>query len=237
MIRRIAGFMFLVMAAAAMLTGCATAQPNVAAVPIQAHKSNQLRPVAAEPRDEGSLYSEGSSINFYRDIKAYRAGDIVTVNIVETSQASKQAATQLGRESELSAGISGLFGFQAEIPHNNKVAFDPTSLLGAKYSSSFKGSGTTSRRESMTAQISARVIQVLNNGDLVIRGSREITVNYEKQYIILEGIIRPTDITSNNTILSSYIADARIQYTGKGVLTAKQRPGWLSRLITNVWPF
>ena len=89
----------------------------------------------------------------------------------------------------------------------------------------------------MTAQISARVIQVLPNGNLVVRGSREITVNYEKQYIIVQGVVRPEDISPENTVLSTYIADAKIDYTGKGDLSRQQRQGWLSRLIDVIWPF
>ncbi|MBW2061048.1 MAG: flagellar basal body L-ring protein FlgH [Deltaproteobacteria bacterium] len=204
-------------------------------------EAKYIAPILTQPapvsRTEGSLFSQTVMPAFYRDLKAYRVGDIVTINIVETSKASKQANTQTGKEYELSAGISALLGYQDRIPHNPHVAFNPSSMLGAKYSSSFKGSGQTTRKEDMTAQMSARVVQILPNGDLSIRGTREITVNHEKQYIILEGIIRPTDISSDNTILSTYIADARISYTGKGVISAKQRPGWLARLLDHVWPF
>ena len=110
-------------------------------------------------------------------------------------------------------------------------------MLDAQYKSDFKCAGTTSRKESMTAQMSARVVSVLPNGDLVIRGSREIKVNYEKQYMLLQGIVRPSDISADNTVLSSYIADARIEYIGKGVVSDKQRPGWLSRILDKIWPF
>ncbi|MBW2090603.1 MAG: flagellar basal body L-ring protein FlgH [Deltaproteobacteria bacterium] len=195
------------------------------------------KPPAPQPRTEGSLFYEASMPNYYRDLKAYRVGDIITINIVETSKASKQADTKLGREYDLSAGISNLLGYQKKIPHYSSADFNPSALLGAKYSSGFKGSGETTREEDMTAQMSARVVQVHLNGDLSIRGTREITVNHEKQYIILEGIVRPSDISSDNTVLSSYIADARITYTGKGVISAEQRPGWLARLLSHVWPF
>ena len=111
-----------------------------------------------------------------------------------------------------------------------------TGIKGS-YDSSFKGKGKTTRTENMTAQISARVLQVLPNGNLVIRGSREITVNYEKQLITIQGVIRPADVTPENTIQSNYIADAKIEYIGKGDVSRQQRQGWLTRILDYVWPF
>jgi len=201
------------------------------------YTATRLVPPKPISRTEGSLYSETATPDYYRDLKAYRVGDIVTINIVETSKASKQASTQADKEYTLGAGISALLGYETKVPHRGGANFNPSTMLAANTASGFKGSGTTTRNEDMTAQMSARVIQVHDNGDLTIRGTREITVNYEKQYIILEGIVRPSDISSDNTILSSYIADARISYTGKGVLSAKQRPGWLARFVDYVWPF
>ncbi len=220
-----------------MTAGCGGGAKSLAVKPNPEYISSNPKPPAPPPRTEGSLFSEASMTDFYRDLKAYKIGDIVTINIVETSKASKKAGTNIQREHSLSAGISNLLGFQTQIPHYSGGTFNPSSLLGAKYSSKFDSSGKTSRQENMTAQISARVVGVLPNGDLSIRGTREITVNFEKQYIILEGIVRPSDISSDNTVLSTYIADARITYTGKGVLTAEQRPGWLARFLSKIWPF
>jgi flagellar L-ring protein precursor FlgH len=89
----------------------------------------------------------------------------------------------------------------------------------------------------MTASIGCTVVEVLPNGNLVIRGSREIEVNGETQYIVLEGVVRPVDVASDNTVKSTQIADAKIYYTGRGVLTDKQKPGWLARLLDHIWPF
>jgi flagellar L-ring protein precursor FlgH len=162
-------------------------------------------------------------------------GDIVTINVVETSKASKQATTQLKRDSKVGAGLAGLLGYQTSL--GLKDDFEPESAIDVKYKSNYKGSGTTNRKDNMTAQISARVIQILPNGNLVIRGSREVTVNYEKQFIILQGVIRPEDITPENTVLSSYIADAKIEYKGKGDISRQQRKGWGSRFLDVIWPF
>ena len=99
------------------------------------------------------------------------------------------------------------------------------------------GDGETTRDNTMTATISARVIDVTMDGNMVIQGYREVKTNNETQHIILSGIIRPQDISSDNSVLSSYIADARIEYSGTGVLTDKQRPGWFARVFDVVWPF
>ena len=238
--KRLALVVFLA-ALASLLSGCA---PEVARRPSPA--SNQeaaLRtppPVSLHrppaPRTEGSIFSDRVQINFYSDVRAHNIGDIITIKIVESSKASKEAQTDLGRSNSVSAGIEALLGYQTEIP-TNRHGLDPSAMIGAKYKSGFKGSGKTTRNETMTAQISARIIQILPNGNLVIRGSREITVNYEKQYIIIQGVIRPEDVQTDNTILSTYIADARIEYTGKGDVSRRQRAGWLSRILEAIWPF
>lgn len=218
------------------VTGCGGGPLAIMPDKEPAYSPGPLKPSTASAPTEGSLFKETSSPNYYRDLIAYRIGDIVTISIAESAQASKQATTNLGGDYSLSAGVTSLLGYESLIPHR-AAGFDPSKALDAKTASSFKGSGTTMRKETMTAQMSARVIQVLMNGDLMIRGSREIVVNQEKQIIVLEGIIRPSDISADNSILSSYIADARIWYTGKGVVSSKQRPGWMARILDQVWPF
>ena len=110
-------------------------------------------------------------------------------------------------------------------------------MFDASLVNSFDGSGSTDRVETMTAFMTARVMNVTTNGNLYIEGRRQIRVNNETQFIILSGLIRPTDISPNNTVLSSYIADAKIEYLGSGSVSDKQRPGWLGRIVDVVWPF
>ena len=101
----------------------------------------------------------------------------------------------------------------------------------------FEGTGETNRDDTLVATISARVIDKTMDGNLVIRGYREIRVNNETQFIILSGIVRPRDVTANNTIQSSKIAEARIEYSGTGIISEKQQPGWFARGLDVVWPF
>jgi flagellar L-ring protein precursor FlgH len=103
--------------------------------------------------------------------------------------------------------------------------------------SDFKGDGTTSRSGDLTAFITCRVTEVLPNGNLRIVGTREILVNHENQVIVLSGVIRPRDINDQNIIASRFIADAKIAYSGSGVIDDRQRPGWMANFLETVWPF
>lgn len=195
--------------------------------------AGQAYPTPA-PHTEGSLFNDQGAF-LYRDNKAYGVGDVVSIQIVETSKASKSADTDLGRDSSIQAGLGGMLGY--ETTFGLPASYNPSSAVDLSYNNSYKGTGKTTRNDSITAQISARVIQVLPGGNMVIRGSREITVNYEKQYMIIEGVIRSADISTQNTIQSTQIADARIVYKGKGDLSRQQRKAWGSRLLDVLWPF
>jgi flagellar L-ring protein precursor FlgH len=189
----------------------------------------------APAREEGSLWSSSQSINLYSDVKARSVGDIVTINIVESSSASKNAETKTERESGLSANWTGLFELIAKGLKIHKTPIGASHQID--FSNQFDGKGETTRTSSMTAYITARVVHVLPNGNLVIRGTRQIQVNNENQYISIQGIIRPEDISSSNVILSTFVAEAVIELNGYGVISDKQSPGWLARIVDWVWPF
>ena len=191
-----------------------------------------------DPAIRASLWSANGYRGLFQDLRAAQIGDLVTVNIVETSKANKKANTKSGRESSIDAGISNAMGWETKLDKLGvKGGFDNTKMFNGSMKNSFSGSGETSRTESMTASITARVLDVMPDGNLLISGSREIKVNNETQFITLSGLIRPSDISPDNTILSSYIADAKIAYTGRGPVSDKQRPGWLTRTLDFVWPF
>lgn len=186
---------------------------------------------------DGSLWKDSSAAGYlFADPKARSVGDIVTVNIVENASASGNASTKTGKKSSLSAGISSFLGLEKSVAKHNPN-LDPTSLLSASADTGFDGSGEISRSGKVTATISSRVVRVLPNGDMAIRGTRQVMINNEQQIITIQGTIRPEDITPDNIIASTSIADAQIAYTGKGIVSDKQRQGWLSRVIDIVWPF
>lgn len=225
-----------------LLSGCGggAAYSKAGAVAPEVLRPGAETPVTHEGPQatlDASLSQGTPHFGYFQDLRAYQVGDLVTVNIVETSKASKQAGTKTGRSSSVNAGINNLLGYESKMGKHLPDAFDPKVMFRAALESEFDGSGTTSRNESMTAAITARVMRVMPNGNLFIEGRREIRVNHEIQYITLSGLIRPTDISPDNTVLSSYIADAKIDYTGTGPVSDKQRPGWLGRILDAVWPF
>ena len=216
-------------------------------VPIEAVSLPQAESNGSLYASNGSLYASRSMFNdFFIDTKARKIGDIVTVKISESSKATNSADTKTGRDSSLEAGIETLFGVEdwyedkvldnisSKLPRPNP--FGNPSVKGSM-SSDFNGSGSTSRSGDLNAFITCRVTELLPNGNLKIVGSREILVNNETQMIILSGIIRPRDIEEDNVILSTFISNAKIAYSGSGIVNDRQRPGWLANLINSLWPF
>ncbi|MCX7856674.1 MAG: flagellar basal body L-ring protein FlgH [Deltaproteobacteria bacterium] len=194
------------------------------------------KPKGQEEKSPGSLWKEESYLNvFFTDQRAKARGDIITVRIVEVSQASEKATTDTTRSSSVGAGISNLFGL--EVNPKAHIFSNPDKLIGANTKNDFTGEGETTRAGSLSATITARVIDVLPNGNLVIEGRREIYINAEKKEIKLQGVVRPKDIAADNSILSTQIADAKIVYSGVGVVSEKLRPGWAARLLDVIWPF
>jgi len=189
-------------------------------------------------RHEGSLWQDNGPLSdLFMNPKARTVGDIVTIKIVESSTASNKATTDTDRSSSLEAGIDGFLGMEKRYPTSRHPNFNPFSKISGDISSKFAGSGTTQRSGNLSAYITGRISEVLPNGDFVILGSRQVTVNNEDQFITLSGIVRPRDISPDNVVLSTYISDAKITYSGSGVINDRQRPGWLARVLDTVWPF
>lgn len=186
---------------------------------------------------EGSLWVDGGGLTeMFINSKARRIGDILTIAIIESSSASNKASTNTGRESELSIGLTSFFNLESQITSDSKF-FNPFSPASGSYANSFDGTGSTARSGALTAHITARIVQILPNGNFFIEGNREVRVNNENQVITLTGVVRPRDISADNVIQSTYIADAKINYSGTGVINDEQRPGWLTRILDNIWPF
>lgn len=193
---------------------------------------------------DGSLWDNTSTMNhLFITPKPRNVGDIVTIKVVESASASNNAKTNTGRKSSLTASIDKLLGLEDKYTNSSNPDFkefpnfNPFGSIEGSMTSKFDGTGATKRSGDLTAYVTARIAHVYPNGDFFINGSREITVNYEKQLIQLTGIIRPDDIDSNNVILSTYISDAKIIYSGSGVIQKRQKPGWLANVINIIWPF
>lgn len=190
------------------------------------------RPVQREP---GSLFSDHAKLSsIFVDKKGRSVGDVITVKIVETSSASNSTDTQVGRKNQMQAGVNSFLGLQNYPFHHY---FNPFGQVTGSFDGSFQGGGKTERKNSVLGTITATVIEVLPNENLKIQGSREIIVNNERQLLTISGVVREKDIADDNTVLSTYLADAKIYYTGSGDLAETQRQGWLGRLLGIIWPF
>jgi flagellar L-ring protein FlgH len=223
------------------LTGCAgfSKRPShvVQTAQIQKPRFNVYEPPKPE---EGSLWSEMSEVSLFQDMKARKVGDTVTVRIVEDPEAELNANTKTSRSSSIDASTLKILGYMKALAEkNSRLAQNPGTddLMLATLGMKHDGKGSTDRDGHVKAYISAVVEKVLFNGNLYIIGQREVRVNNETQYITLSGVVRPKDITSSNEVSSTFIADARITYSGTGPVADKQRVGWLGRVLDYVWPF
>lgn len=189
----------------------------------------------------GSLYASAEQDGLFADTRARRVGDIIMVKVLEMHKAKTKTDITNSKDNSNTFGVTSFFG-------KNKVGFVPGVNVGPTMPVGGVGLGTTSQSEStlsseiknentVTATIAARVTRVMPGNLLQIEGAREIQVNGETQYMVLTGLIRPMDVDADNTITTNRIADARISYYGKGILSDKQKPGWFTRLMDNAWPF
>ena len=225
-----------ILAAAIFLGGCnGTARQATPMPPMVAPQAY------TEPEEEydnpGSLYSEARSHYLFDDNRARKVGDIVLVKIVETSKSKSKVDTTSERESTNSIGVSAAFNKSrfGLGPFKGDVGTGP--MLSTSTVTEHEATGETKRENYVTATMGARITQVLPNGVMQVQGAREIKVNNETQYMVVTGLIRQRDIDSDNSILSTQMADSRIDYYGKGELANKQKSGWLTRLLDIVWPF
>ena len=201
---------------------------DMLALPVEEHVDEVVSP--------GSLWTPSAKfVDMYRDSRAQRVGDIVVVQIVESSSAQKEAKTEADKKNSIDNTITDVLGLPLD--QSSVFGYGITPTLNASTSTSFEGDGKTSRKGNISAVVSARVVRVLPSGNLMISGKKETRVNAEHQYIVISGIIRPDDIASNNTIVSSYIADMQLDYYGSGMIGDAQNKGFVARALDKIWPF
>ena len=176
----------------------------------------------------GAIYREGPGLRLYTDRKAREVGDIVTINLSERTQASTRANTAITKESTNS--MSGTV-FGAPVTVGGQDVLD-NSLSNTR---DFAGDGNSTQSNQITGTLTAQVVQKLPNGNLVIQGSKELTLNQGNELIQVQGIIRTADIGPDNTIASTRVADARIVYGGRGPIARSNAMGWLDRFFNGAW--
>lgn len=184
-----------------------------------------VSPSAATP---GAIYQAGRGANLFVDHRASQIGDIVTINLVEKTDASKQSTTTTAKESSVAIPTGNLLG--------GPVTFKGRDLFDTSISSDqdFKGQGASSQSNRLSGSITVTVAEVLANGNLRVQGEKWVTLNQGEEFIRLAGTIRPVDVGPDNSVPSWKVADARITYSGKGMLNDANAMGWLGRLFQSV---
>lgn len=177
----------------------------------------------------GGLFNPYSSNNgLYTDTRAHKVGDLISVELEERTSASKNAGTTLGKSNDINFGAMSIGGRPVTVH-----GYDTS--VGINNSSDFSGASDANQSNSLTGNISVSVVKVLANGNLVVRGEKWLMLNNGNEYIRVTGIVRSEDVSSDNTVSSQRIANARIQYGGTGDFADTQERGWISRFFNSAF--
>ena len=223
---------FMVLCSILLISGCQTQakrDPAFAAV------RPSLPPV--EPESNGSIYKPGFDLRLFEDLKARRVGDILTVVLNEATNAAKAATTDVSKSNNSTITNPTILGASPEfsLPKFTPLSATQDLNLGSSLSSdhAMTGDGSAEQSNELTGNITVSVVEVLPNGNLIIRGEKRVTINNGAEYVQLSGIVRPVDILPNNSVLSTQVADATINYTGEGAIADSNKGGWLARFLAS----
>ncbi|MEO5359784.1 MAG: flagellar basal body L-ring protein FlgH [Nitrospirota bacterium] len=220
---------------AAVCAGCSTPANKLPAKPAPYIYGG----ASAQRPENGSLWNDSASL--FEDRRARRLNDVLMINIVEKTKANAKEETTGNKQSSYNSLLANFFNVNANklglYPSTSSVGTTSTPQLNTTNTDKFTGKGETKHEGTITATISAKVVEVLPNGNMVIDSRKEVTVNYETQYIVMQGIVRPDDVDQSNSISSQKVADVRLYLVGDGFLEELQSPGWLGRLWGSLRPF
>jgi flagellar L-ring protein precursor FlgH len=211
--------------AALALTACNTVPPT------NVHQPMTVRPQARAdmPSANGSIYRAGVSRTLFEDRRARYVGDTMTILITETTSASTQSNTSVNRSGSITAAIPTVQG----LPGKSLQGLS----LAAESENTFSGDGAAAARNVFNGNITVTVIEVLPNSNLLVSGEKQVSIGHGTEYIRLSGVVNPYFISTANTINSSNVADARIEYKESGAISEAQVMGWLARFFLSVFPF
>jgi flagellar L-ring protein precursor FlgH len=232
--------------ALAALGGCSTLDdirtPTLTAVGTGVPRDQPAPMYLPMPRPQEEKYAANSlwkagARTFFNDQRAGRQGDLLTIKISIDDSAQFSNSTNRARTSSSDSGLTNFFGLEKAIGRALPGDVDPTSMLSGEGATKMQGSGAVNRQEKIELTVAAMVTNILPNGNLVISGRQEVRVNNELRELTVAGIIRPEDISADTTIRNDQIAEARISYGGRGVVSAMQKPGWGQRVGDAVAPW
>jgi len=184
------------------------------------------------PLSDGSLWQDKLTVG---DLRAHRLNDLVTIKIVESTTATSKADVTTNRTGSNTLSAPALFTQLASAGIGSGAA--ATAGVTTSTSGKYAGNGVTDRSAVFTTTVTARVVKVLGNGNLIFEGYRDIQLNNEKQRLYVAGMLDPARLDTTNTIGSAQVAELRVGYGGQGVVEETLKPGYISRLISYIWPF
>lgn len=225
-------FVIFTLLAAISLFGCNASKKEVTEDINKPIVDEALQRVNQHHTENGSLWNNSGSTMF-NDPKAHQVGDLVMVLVQENASATRSLGTKQSRDSSHSSSLAGMFGLEKSIAPN----FDPSLAMNTSNAKSFTGSGETTNSDSLIASVTAVVTEVFPNGNMKIIGRREVTINQQPQELTFSGIVRPSDISASNTIVSAQVAQAQISYGSGGSLASVTGEGWLGKALDVIWPF
>jgi len=217
-------------------------EPHMASIEDPTHRDGYvpvkmpMPPPSLNERQPNSLWETGGRA-FFRDQRAGRVGDILTVVVTINDQAQIQNETKRSRDNSDTANLTNFFGFESKLNTLLPNAVNAGSLVNAGSVTSNDGKGSIGRQEQIDLRVAATIIQVLPNGNLVLEGKQQVNVNYDMRELDIRGVIRPQDIAADNTITYDQIAEARIEYGGKGTIGDVQQPRYGDQLFDILMPF
>lgn len=213
--------------AALLLAGC---QSIYGTPPTAVHQPMSMRPearpgVAPAP---GAIYQAAYARPLFEDRRARLPGDVLTINLAERTNAQKSSNASANRKSDIAAGITSL----AKVPLKGLAGMD----VEATNETDFSGKGAAAANNLFNGTITVTVIDVFPNGNLLVSGEKQIAINQGQEFIRFSGVVNPSTVTTSNTVQSTQVADARIEYKGSGYMDEAQTMGWLMRFFMNVMP-
>jgi len=188
----------------------------------------RVLPPPAPPTD-GAIFQQGQQIELFADLKARRVGDVLTIRLTESTNASKSAATKTAKATAVNNTGPTILGRTITA---GGVPIFTTTLSGAD---SFDGSGSSTQGNTLAGSLTVTVMDVQPNGNLVVQGDKTLRLNQGDEFVHVSGVVRRADITTDNTVTSDKVADAHISYSGKGVINSANRMGWLARFFNSAW--
>lgn len=238
------------LSALSLLSACSTADriSNIGKAPEMTKIANPMTnpdyqpvslpmPLPQEVNPQKNSLWQGGRTTFFKDQRASDIGDIITVTIDIADEATLENETERTRASDENAGLNSLFGIEQSLNRVLPQAVDNTSLTDFDSNSTHTGSGSIEREDEIKLRMAALITQLLPNGNMVISGKQEVRVNFEKRILQIDGVIRPEDISVDNTVSYDQIAEARIVYGGQGQITDMQQPRYGQQLYDIIFPF